>query len=476
MAKRDEQHVSGELSRVEEAGTEDTTSTSTDGMTSTSIDSTISMSTNFTTSTSLDCTTSTSIDVTTSSSIDNVDREVTMEDSLELEEWLEDMDQNLKKKLDGDQHTSRGDLETSKASIGRHQPDEIDRQPPHIIDLHPPDIDRHSQPLIDRHHPPNIDRCPLLDVTPGCIIEMEPIEERMYMSKASHLDVPKYQRPPIWTEEAARFHKRVKRMHDPVKFVVSCAVFEADSPIPPDKGVHLSSYIDVLDDHQHAVASQRGLRCRGEVDKNPGEAASIITDQIPSIDTNTSPSIDTTTSPSIDTTISSSIDTGRVSEQKKFDVCGNLRDGDTTTRSDKFGGKKRRNWKKRKMIMGDSQLSLIPHFSDGVRKSRVREKDPRKTSLHEDRRCLRNIDRQSITSIDRSPLKCVDRQSFKSIDRHLTVLVGTHIKFSKRLPSVSTDANLSTSIDIALPALTDINILTSVDIHSGLVYHSYLLH
>uniref|UniRef100_A0A0D3CS63 Uncharacterized protein n=1 Tax=Brassica oleracea var. oleracea TaxID=109376 RepID=A0A0D3CS63_BRAOL len=93
-------------------------------------------------------------------------------------------------------------------------------------------------------------------------------------------------------------------MHDPVKFVVSCAVFEADSPIPPDKGVHLSSYIDVLDDHQHAVTSQRGLRCRGEVDKNPGEAASIITDQIPSIDTNTSPSIDTTTSPSIDTTIS----------------------------------------------------------------------------------------------------------------------------------------------------------------------------
>ena len=66
-----------------------------------------------------------------------------MEDFLKLEEWLENMDQNLKKKLDDDQHTSRGDLETSKASIGRHQPDEIDRQPPHIIDLHPPDIDRH---------------------------------------------------------------------------------------------------------------------------------------------------------------------------------------------------------------------------------------------------------------------------------------------------------------------------------------------
>ncbi|KAF3540153.1 hypothetical protein F2Q69_00022277 [Brassica cretica] len=37
-----------------------------------------------------------------------------------------------------------------------------------------------------------------------------------------------------------------------------------------------------------------------------------------------------------------------------------------------LGGKKRRNWKKRKRIMGDSQLSLIPCFSYGVRKSRVR--------------------------------------------------------------------------------------------------------
>ncbi|KAF2532225.1 hypothetical protein F2Q70_00029402 [Brassica cretica] len=127
MAKRDEQHVSGELSRVEEVGTEDATSTSAD----------------ITTSTSTDITTSMSIDVTTSSSIDDVNREVTMEDSLELEEWLQDMDQNSKKKLDDDQHTSRGDLETSKASIGQHQPDEINRQPPHIIDLHPPDIDRH---------------------------------------------------------------------------------------------------------------------------------------------------------------------------------------------------------------------------------------------------------------------------------------------------------------------------------------------
>ncbi|KAF3568302.1 hypothetical protein DY000_02013629 [Brassica cretica] len=75
MAKRDEQYVSGEMSRVEEAGTEDTTSTSTDGTTSTSIDSTISTSTNITTSTSVDSTTSKSTNGTTSTSIDDVEKE-----------------------------------------------------------------------------------------------------------------------------------------------------------------------------------------------------------------------------------------------------------------------------------------------------------------------------------------------------------------------------------------------------------------
>ncbi|KAF3527254.1 hypothetical protein DY000_02040934 [Brassica cretica] len=286
MAKKDEQHVSGELSRVEEAGTEDATSTSTDGKTSTSTDITTSTSTDITTSTSTDITTSTSIDGSTQKSTDvsscdlipNVDIKITMEDFLELEDEAqpENLDHNLEKKLDEYQHTSEKDLETSKASIGRHQPDEIDRQPPHIIDLHPPDIDRHRQPLIDRHHTLNIDRCPLLDVPPCCIIEMEPIEERTNMSKASHLAI-----------------------------VVPCAVVEVESPIPPDRSMQLSHYIGVLDDPLHAEASQRG-------------------------------------------------------------------DRDTTTRSDKSGGKKRRNWKKGKRIKNGPQVSLTPHFSDCVRKSRVR--------------------------------------------------------------------------------------------------------
>ncbi|KAF2592659.1 hypothetical protein F2Q70_00043639 [Brassica cretica] len=128
--------------------------------------------------------------------------------------------------------------------------------------------------------------------------------------------------------------------------------------------MQISSYIEVLDDHQHVEASQRGLRFRDEVDKGPAEAVSIDTDRIPSNDTNKPASIDIT--------ISLSIDTRRMSEHKEFDVHGNLRDGDTTTRSDKSGVKKKRNWKKRKMIKDGLQVSLIPHFSDGVRKSRVR--------------------------------------------------------------------------------------------------------
>nr|VDD31311.1 unnamed protein product [Brassica oleracea] len=287
-----------------------------------------------------------------------------MEDFLELKEWLEDMDQNSKKKLDDDHHISRGDLETSsKASIDRHQPDEIDRQPPHIIDQRPPYIiDRHSvdsidlrpHSIIDRHTPEIVDRHPSLEELPGYIVELEPVEERVHESEASHNADSKHLRPLICPEEVAWFHKRVKRIHDPVKFVVPCAVVEVEFPLPPDKGAHLSSYVEVLDDHQHIEAYHRGLRFRDEVDKDPAEATSIDNDRIPSNDTNKPASIDATTSPSINT--------GCISEQKKSNVCGTLRDEDATTRSDKSGEKKRRNWKKRKRIKGDSQLSFIPRF------------------------------------------------------------------------------------------------------------------
>ncbi|KAF3501351.1 hypothetical protein F2Q69_00041032 [Brassica cretica] len=109
------------------------------------------------------------------------------------------------------------------------------------------------------------------------------------------------------------------------------------------------SYNEVLDDHQQVEASQRGLRFKDEVDKGPAEAASVDTDRIPSVDTDQIPSVDTdqissndiNKPASIDATTCPSIDTGCVSEPNKFNVCGNLRDGNTTTRSDKSGGKKR---------------------------------------------------------------------------------------------------------------------------------------
>nr|VDD25016.1 unnamed protein product [Brassica oleracea] len=136
MAKRDEQHGFGEPSKGEEAETSYPTSTSNDTSTSTSIDSKTTTSTGDKTSTSIDGSTQKSTDVSSCDLVPDLDREITMEDFLELEDeaQLEDMDQNSKKKLDDDQHTSRGDLETLKASIDRHQPDEIDRHPPYVID------------------------------------------------------------------------------------------------------------------------------------------------------------------------------------------------------------------------------------------------------------------------------------------------------------------------------------------------------
>ncbi|KAF2592854.1 hypothetical protein F2Q70_00042288 [Brassica cretica] len=72
-------------------------------------------------------------------------------------------------------------METSpKASIDHHPPESIDRHPPDCIDRHPLD------------------------------------------------DIDQHPRPPICAEEAAWFHKRLKRLHDPVKFVVPCAIFEAE--------------------------------------------------------------------------------------------------------------------------------------------------------------------------------------------------------------------------------------------------------
>lgn len=77
----------------------------------------------------------------------------------------------------------------------------------------------------------------------------------MHKSNALNLVVPKHQRPPIFEEEVVRFHKRVKMIHDHVKIVVPCDVFEAESPIPADKSVHLSSYSGAFDDHMYVEAS-----------------------------------------------------------------------------------------------------------------------------------------------------------------------------------------------------------------------------
>ena len=80
-----------------------------------------------------------------------------------------------------------------------------------------------------------------------------------------------------------------------MKFVVPCIVLEGDFPIPPDKSVHLGSYNGVFDDHMYAVASQRGLRFKGDFGKGPTEAVPNDINKPASIDTtSSSSSIDST--------------------------------------------------------------------------------------------------------------------------------------------------------------------------------------
>ncbi|KAF2592853.1 hypothetical protein F2Q70_00042289 [Brassica cretica] len=153
-------------------------------------------------------TTSTLIYITTSTSIDM--DSYCRSTSLEIPETCKDSEQ----KLDDNHHTSGRDMETSpKASIDHHPPESIDRHPPDCIDRHPLD---------------DIDQHPRLDELPGYIVELKPIEESMYKFEDTHLAVPTHMRPPICAEEAAWFHKRLKRLHDPVKFVVPCAIFEVE--------------------------------------------------------------------------------------------------------------------------------------------------------------------------------------------------------------------------------------------------------
>ena len=98
----------------------------------------------------------------------------------------------------------------------------LHKNPLTLVDRHhPPDIDRYPPDYIDRYPPDDIDRHAGLDELSGYIVELEPIEERMHEFETSLFAVSRHQIPPMWTEEAARFHKRVKRIHDHVKIVVS---------------------------------------------------------------------------------------------------------------------------------------------------------------------------------------------------------------------------------------------------------------
>ncbi|KAF3601563.1 hypothetical protein F2Q69_00034964 [Brassica cretica] len=258
--------------------------------------------------------------------------------------------------------------------------------------------------------------------TSVCLKATEKIIEKRVKSRKPY--IPKHLMREVNKEELEGFHKRVKRVPKDMPFEdayhrnkmcltnVDETVFY--DPMEKKKSEELISCIEMFEDPGPTADSNR----------EPAKPESL--------------SVDIRIAASIDKKPSASVDTLRLSEQPE-------------TEKSKSGGRIKNRKKKNKRNADADSLSVIPlqcqessleyrvrcrGDSEPFTKFRVlfdpevKGKDPRKTSLHEDRRWLRNIDRQSITSIDRSPLNCVDRQSFKNIDRHLTVLVDTHIKVS----------------------------------------------
>ncbi|KAF2555869.1 hypothetical protein F2Q68_00016980 [Brassica cretica] len=196
---------------------------------------------------SIDITTSPSIDTSILGSIDTDSNcRLTPPEIPEKSNCPQDIANSKVKSSDDlemklDQLTSGRDLGTSlKAGIDREPPYIIDLHPPYIIDRHATyTIDLHLPDCIDRHSPNDIDRHPSLDELPGYIVELEQVEEREYKSETSHLFLTRHLRPPICAEESARFHKRLKRIHDHVKTVVPCDVSEVEWLIPPDRSLQL---------------------------------------------------------------------------------------------------------------------------------------------------------------------------------------------------------------------------------------------
>ncbi|WZY94349.1 hypothetical protein YC2023_066678 [Brassica napus] len=111
-------------------------------------------------------------------------------------------------------------------------------------------------------------------------------------------------------------------------------------------------------------------------------------------------------------------------------------------------------------------VAKIQHATDVARPPSIDTRQPPSIDKHHHT----SIDNHMSASIDDSPPRLHKKKSKK--DFHTREEIDQE-EPSRRLPSVSTDAKLSTSIDMALPASTDINIITSVNIHSGLVYRSY---
>ncbi|KAF2577057.1 hypothetical protein F2Q68_00005175 [Brassica cretica] len=171
------------------------------------------------------------------------------------------------------------------ASIDTKLVRSIDNYPTSSINAHPKSsIDNQELASIYTHTPSSIDNHPIASVD-------------------TH-------------EEATGFHKRVKRIHDHVKFVVPCAVFKAESPIPPDRSIYILVPGTTMKrrfqgfskkEHSHS-RTIRARRHYGKKDEQHGfgepskvEIANTSDPTSASINSSTSKSIDIGTSETIDT-------------------------------------------------------------------------------------------------------------------------------------------------------------------------------
>ncbi|KAF3496601.1 hypothetical protein DY000_02052439 [Brassica cretica] len=268
---------------------------------------------------------------------------------------------------------------------------------------HLPGIDRRHLPGIDRRHLPGIDRRHLAGIdrhqTDGYEPAMGkqetkeeiPVEKRVKSRKPY---IPKHLRREVNKEELEGFHKRVKRVPKDISFEDAYHKYRLGNFFRESRETDKDIGAPIQQSQPHYLPNTLS---------DTGSAVSIMaidTDEL--LGLKMEPSKDSFTF--VD---SSRVNSAGMIKNVKVEIGECIIPVDFHAMDIKSG-------KTSPLLFGRAFMATVGAGSEPFTK--VKGKDPRKMSLHEDRRWLRSIDRQSITSIDRSPLNCVDRLLTVSID------------------------------------------------------------